>query len=173
VDTNNINASGLTAYGAELGAYYKNLQVSAEAFRVDVDRIGGFNPRFDGWYVQGAWTITGESHPWTSASGGFKGVKPSKNFSPADGTWGAWEIAARYSVLDLDDHAGTAGAATPLGGIRGGEQKIATVGLNWYPNPVYRFQAQYERVNIDRLSATGLQVGEDVDIVSLRSQVAF
>jgi phosphate-selective porin OprO/OprP len=173
VDTNNLNASGVTAYGAELGAYYKNLQVSAEAFRIDVDRIGLANPSFDGWYVQGAWTLTGERHVWSSASGGFRGIKPAKNFSPADGAWGAWEIAARYSVLDLDDHAGVAGAGTPLGGVRGGDQTIATVGLNWYPNPVYRFQAQYQRVDVDRLNAAGVQVGEDVDIVSLRSQVAF
>jgi len=173
VDTNALNADGVMAYGAELGANYRNFQISAEAFRIDVDRTTGFNPRFDGWYVQGAWTITGEQHAWSSASGGFKGVKPAKAFSPADGTWGAWEIAARYSVLDLNDHAGTAGAPTPVGGVRGGEQKIATVGLNWYPNAVYRFQAQYQRVDIGRLNAVGVQVGEDVDIVSLRSQFAF
>jgi len=173
VDTGLLNSNGLTAYGAELGAYYKSLQVSAEAFRVDVDRTGGFNPSFSGWYVQGAWTLTGETHAWNSATGGFRGIRPAKNFSPADGTWGAVEIAARYSVLDLNDHEGVAGRAAPAGGIRGGEQSIATIGLNWYPNPVYRFQAQYQHVDIDRLSATGLQVGEDVDIVSVRSQVAF
>ncbi|TAJ70946.1 MAG: porin [Phenylobacterium sp.] len=173
VDTNALNADGVTAYGLELGANYRNFQISAEAFQVDVDRTTGFNPRFGGWYVQGAWTITGEQHAWSSATGGFKGIKPANNFSPADGTWGAWEIAGRYSVLDLDDHAGNAGVATPAGGVRGGEQTIATVGLNWYPNAVYRFQAQYQHVNIDRLSATGVQVGEDVDIVSLRSQFAF
>lgn len=173
VDTGALNSDGLTAYGAELGAYYKNLQVSAEAFRIDLDRTGARDPTFGGWYIQGAWTITGESHAWSSASGGFKGIKPAKSFSLADGTWGAWEIAARYSVLDLDDNAGAARTATPAGGIRGGEQTIATLGVNWYPNAVYRFQAQYQHVNIDRLNATGVQVGEDVDIVSLRSQVAF
>ncbi|WP_068877999.1 OprO/OprP family phosphate-selective porin, partial [Phenylobacterium sp. CCH9-H3] len=114
VDTGALNASGLTAYGLELGAQYRNLQISAEAFRVDLDRIAAFNPSFDGWYVQGAWTITGETHGWNSASGGFKGVKPAKAFNPADGTWGAWEIAARYSVLDLDDRAGSAGAVVEV-----------------------------------------------------------
>lgn len=173
VDTNTLSADGVTAYGLELGANYRNFQISAEAFRVDVDRTTGFNPRFGGYYVQGAWTITGEQHAWSSATGGFKGIKPAKSFSLADGTWGAWEIAARYSVLDLNDRAGVAGTATPAGGVRGGEQTIATLGLNWYPNAVYRFQAQYQHVDIDRLSAAGLQVGEDVDIVSLRSQVAF
>lgn len=173
VDTNNINASGVTAYGAELGAYYRNLQVSAEAFRVDVDRIGAFNPHFDGWYVQGAWTLTGESHVWNSANGGFRGVRPARNFSPAEGFWGAVELAARYSVLDLDDHAGARGAAAPPGGLRGGEQQIASVVLNWYPNSVFRFQLQYQRIDVDRLNPAGVEVGDDSDVISFRSQVAF
>jgi len=173
VDTGALNANGLAAYGGELGAFYKNFQVSAEAFRIDVDRTTGFNPRFGGWYIQGAWTLTGEHHVWSSASGGFKGVKPKKAFNPADGAWGAVEIAARYSVLDLDDHAGIRGAATPAGGVRGGEQKVATAVLNWHPNPVYRFQLQYQRVDVDRLNALGVEIGDDVDIVSLRSQFAF
>ncbi len=172
VDTGNINADGATAYGLELGGFYRNVQVSAETFQVDVDRIGAFDPSFGGWYVQGAWTLTGESHVWTAATGGFKTVKPAKPFD-GKGGWGAWELAGRYSVLDLNDGAGARGVAAPAGGIRGGEQKITTVGVNWYPNTVFRFQAQYQKVTIDRLSAAGAQVGEDVDTLSLRSQFAF
>lgn len=173
VDTGSLNATGATAYGAELGAFYKNLQVSAEAFRIDVDRPAVTNPSFDGWYVQGAWTLTGEHHVWSSQSGGFKGIKPTKAFNPAEGAWGAVEIAARYSVLDLDDNAGVLGAATPVGGVRGGEQKIASAVLNWHPNAVYRFQLQYQRVEIDRLNAAGVDVGDDINVVSIRSQFAF
>lgn len=173
VDTGNISADGATSYGLELGGFYKNFQISAEAMRIDVNRTTGFNPRFDGYYVQGVWTLTGEHRTWSSANGGFKGFKPAKPFSPADGTWGALEIAARYSVLDLNDNAGAAGAVTPAGGVRGGEQSIATLGVNWYPNAVYRFQAQYQHIDIDRLNAAGLQIGEDVDVVSFRSQFAF
>ncbi len=172
VDTGNISADGATAYGLELGGFYRNFQLSTEAFQVDIDRIGAFDPSFGGWYVQGAWTLTGESHVWASATGGFKGVKPSKAFDGKGGL-GAWELAARYSVLDLDDRAGLAGAVAPAGGIRGGEQTITTLGVNWYPNAVFRFQAQYQQILVDRLSAAGVQVGEDVDTLSLRSQFAF
>lgn len=172
VDTGAINADGASAYGLELGGFYRNFQVSSEVFQVEVDRIGGFDPSFGGWYVQGAWTLTGESHVWTAATGGFKGVKPLKAFDGKGGL-GAWELAARYSVLDLDDRAGVLGAAAPAGGVRGGEQKITTLGVNWYPNAVFRFQAQYQQVEVDRLSAAGAQVGEDVNTLSLRSQFAF
>lgn len=173
VDTGALNATGVSVFGGELGANFKSLQVAAEAFRVEVARPSAFNPSFDGWYVQGAWAITGEQRAWSSQSGGFKGFKPKASFDPAENAWGAVEIAARYSVLDLDDHAGVRGAATPAGGVRGGEQKIASAVLNWYPNAVYRFQLQYQRIDVDRMSATGVEIGDDVNVVSLRSQFAF
>lgn len=173
VDTGNINADGATVYGAELGFNYKNLQVAAEAFRVDIDRIGASNPSFDGWYVQGVWSVTGEQRAWSSQSGGFKGIKPKANFNPAEGSWGAVEIAGRYSVLDLDDNAGLRGAATPAGGIRGGEQTIVTAAVNWHPNAVVRFQLQYQHIDVDRLNAAGAEVGDDANVLSIRSQFAF
>ncbi|MEJ0023880.1 MAG: porin [Alphaproteobacteria bacterium] len=68
-----------------------------------------------------------------NSTGGFRGIRPAKVFDPSKGQWGAWEVAARYSNLDLNDHEGVSGSAVPAGGIRGGEQDITTVGLNWYP----------------------------------------
>jgi phosphate-selective porin OprO/OprP len=165
--------------GLEAGASWKNLYASGEWFHIDVDRraVGTtpspFNPSFSGWYVQGAWTITGERHLWSSANGGFNGIRPAKIFSPRKGEWGAWELAARYSLLDLNDREGVLGSAAPLGGVRGGEQKITTVGVNWYPNSVVRFLLDYQWVNVDRLSATGGRLDTDVNVVSLRSQFAF
>jgi phosphate-selective porin OprO/OprP len=66
-----------------------------------------------------------------------------------------------------------AGRAAPAGGIRGGEQKIATVGLNWYPNSVLRFLLDYQWGTVDRLSATGGSLNTDLNMVSFRTQVAF
>ena len=76
-------------------------------------------------------------------------------------------------MLNLDDHAGVPGAATPVGGVRGGEQKVASVGINWYPNPVFKFQLDFQNVDVNRLGATGLNVGENAKIYTLRSQFAF
>ena len=130
VDTGLINADGLTAWGGELGAQYKNLYFAGEAFKIDVDRLGAFDPTFHGWYVQGAWTLTGEAHSWAAANGGFRG-------------------------------------------IRGGEQKISTLGLNWYPNNVFRFQLDYQQVRVDRLNSAGAEVGQDANVVSLRTQFSY
>ncbi|MFC3070561.1 porin [Phenylobacterium soli] len=179
VDTGAMAANGLQVLGLEAGASWKNLYAAGEWFQVDVSRtqVGAvrspFDPSFSGWYLQGAWTLTGERHPWSSANGGFNGVKPAKPFSLEKRTWGAWELAGRYSVLDLNDKAGSAGAAAPLGGVRGGEQKITTLGLNWYPNNVVRFLLDYQWVDVRRLSAAGARLDSDVGVVSLRSQFAF
>ena len=152
---------------------------AGEWYKVDVNReaippaVSPFDPSFSGWYLQGAWTITGERHAWTNANGGFVGIRPAKSFNPSKGTWGAWEIAARYSVLDLNDNEGVFGRTAPAGGIRGGEQKITTVGLNWYPNSVVRFLLDYQRINVDRLNTAGARLDTDVNVISLRSQFAF
>lgn len=179
VDTGNINADKLFAYGLEAGASFKQFYVQGEWFKIDVDRttVGAvaspFDPSFTGWYVAGAFTLTGERHQWNGAGGGFRGIRPAKVFDPSKGTWGAFELAARYSWLDLNDHEGVPGAATPLGGIRGGEQKITTVGLNWYPNNAVRFLFDYQWIRVNKLSAAGVQVGPSVNVISARSQFAF
>ena len=175
VDTGALNSDGLTAYGLEGGASFKNFYAAGEWYKIDVNRQGAspFDPSFSGWYVQGAWTITGERHAWSNANGGFTGVKPAKTFDRSKGTWGALEVAARYSVLDLNDRAGVFRAAAPAGGVRGGEQKVTTVGLNWYPNNTVRFLLDYQWIRVDRLNAAGASLDTDVDVVSLRSQFAF
>ena len=179
VDTGAIASDGLTAYGLEGGASWHNLYAAGEWYRIDVNReavppaVATFDPSFSGWYLQGAWAITGEHHGWTNANGGFTGVRPTRRFDRSKGTWGAWEIAARYSVLDLNDHAGVLGKAASAGGIRGGEQKIGTVGLNWYPNSVIRFLLDYQRADVKRLNAAGSNIGEEVNVVSFRTQYAF
>ena len=176
VDTGAITSSGMTTYGLEGGASFKSFYVAGEWTKFDVTRTSAgslFNPSFEGWYIQGSWTLTGERRAWSSSSGGFRGIKPKENFDPASGNWGALEIAGRYSVLDLNDDAGVAGAATPAGGIRGGEQKVTSVGLNWYPNSVFKFQLDFQNVDVSRLSATGGSLSENAKIYTLRSQFAF
>jgi phosphate-selective porin OprO/OprP len=175
VDTGALNAGGLRVYGLEGGASYKSLYAAGEYYKIKVHRAAPslFDPEFSGWHLQGAWTLTGERHVWNSQNGGFRGIRPDKAFNPGKRQWGAFELAGRYSVLDLDAREGVAGAAAPAGGIRGGEQKITTVGLNWHPNSVVRFLLDYQWIKVDRLSPTGANLDTDANVISLRSQVAF
>ncbi|HWA01228.1 MAG TPA: porin [Caulobacterales bacterium] len=186
VDTGSIAARGVRQYGLELGGQFKNFYLASEAFQVDLDRSGGVSdPSFRGWYAQGAWTLTGERRRWNGQSGGFAGIRPTNAFDPKTGHWGAWEIAARYSDLDLNYHEGAPGLAPVAGdSVRGGEQEITSLGLNWYPNSVVRFLLDYQWVSIDRLdpedssiatavAGTGAQIGQDFQAITLRSQFAF
>jgi len=184
VDTGNIDADGLTSVGAEFGALYKNLYVQAEYFDIGIERRKSLlpDPEFSGWYVQGSWILTGESRRYSTTTSGFDGPKPLKPFNLREGTWGAWELAVRYSTLDLNYLEKAVPAA---GSVRGGEQDIFSVGLNWYVNNGVTLQAAYRDVSIDRLSPGGTafvagstpalnkQVGQDLQIFSFRTQYAF
>jgi phosphate-selective porin OprO/OprP len=177
VDTGAIDVEHVTVLGAEAAFSMRNLLIESEAFRYELDRRTGAaalgDPEFSGWYVQGSWMLTGETRPYGAGDARFEGPKLNYNFNPQAGTWGAWELAARYSVLDLNHREGAFGAATPVGGVRGGEQKIMTLGVNWYLNPAMRVMLNWQRVDVDRLNAAGAQIGQTYNAVAARGQLTF
>lgn len=185
VSTGVIDTQDAFMWGFEGAAQWANLYAQAGYFGYDIERRNSVlsDPGFSGWYAQATWVLTGESRGYNAQNAAFSQPKPRVAFSPSNGGWGAWELAARYSVLDLNYREGHAGAATPVGGVRGGEQKIWTVGVNWYPNSVIRFAFDYEHVDVDRLgtiaafdghaAVANTQVGQDIDILALRSQISF
>src|SRR5204863_9035168 len=129
VDTGNIDADDLSTYGLELGLQKKAFTFSSEYFWIDVNRRRSAlaDPSFSGWYAQGAWTITGQPRRYNPASAGFDVPRVEKPFNLAARSWGIWELAARYSDLDLNYRAGADGTAPSASTIRGGEQKIVTI----------------------------------------------
>ena len=58
----------------------------------------------------------------------------------------------RYSDVDLNYHQGAAGTAPAADAVRGGDQRIVTAGVNWYPNTFVKFMLDYQDVRIERLS---------------------
>jgi Phosphate-selective porin O and P len=58
---------------------------------------------FNGGYVEVGWVMTGEPIPYYVARAAWAGPKVDHPFSLADGGIGAWELAARYSTVDLND----------------------------------------------------------------------
>jgi phosphate-selective porin OprO/OprP len=178
IDTGAIDTNHISVLGAEAALSYRNFLLEGEYFKFDLERrqsgaatLG--DPDFDGWYVQGSWVLTGEPRTYNGGDARFDAPKPAFNFNPAAGAWGAWELAARYSVVNLDWNAGRPGFATPAGGVRGGEQKITSVGVNWYLNPTIRMMLDYQHVEVDRLNAAGLQVGQKYNAIALRTQLSY
>ena len=175
IDTGSVNANHLWTWGLEATGNWHSLYGQGGFFHFDVDRRDSSlsNPNFDGWYAQASWVFTGESKPWRPERGAYGSPSPADEFSFDKPGWGAWELAARYSVLDLNFDEGAAGLPTPPDGIRGGRQKIWTAGLNWYPNNAIRFLLDYQHTDVSRLDSAGGDLGARLDAVSLRAQVAF
>jgi phosphate-selective porin OprO/OprP len=174
IDTGVIDASHYWQWGLEATGNYHSLYAQGGYFHYDVTRRASLlaDPDFDGWYVQGSWVITGESKPWKAERGAY-GL-PSPDQPLGHGGAGAWEVAARYSTLDLNFHEGAPLTPTPADGIRGGEQHIWTVGLNWYPNSAIRFQLDFQHTNVDRLDALGgSTLDAKLNAISLRTQISL
>ncbi len=97
---------------------------------------------FNGGYVQLAYTLTGENRAYdkrigTLAREYFGKAGPTSKFfivRDANGniisSWGAWEVAIRYSHIDLND--GTNVNASHYYRIQGGEMDGISLALNWY-----------------------------------------
>ncbi|MEN8107709.1 MAG: OprO/OprP family phosphate-selective porin [Pseudomonadota bacterium] len=139
--------------GLEAAAVYDAFSLQGEYMRVSVERKNRrSDPDFDGWYVHGSWLVTGEHRRYNAKKGTFKQIRPKSEY-------GAWELAARYSAVDLEDN-----------GITGGEENDVTLGVNWYLNRYLRFMANYVRVDADPDSSGN---NESPDIIQLRAQVVF
>ncbi|HEV2530132.1 OprO/OprP family phosphate-selective porin [Phenylobacterium sp.] len=185
VSTGAIDARHASVAGLEFAAQYANLWVEGEYDRFTIERrlapVGVSNPRFTGFYVEASWILTGEKRRYNTGNFSFDGPPVDHPLSLTDGTWGALELAARYSDIDLNYHPGAPGTAPPADAVRGGDQRIVTLGANWYLNPVVRFMLEVQDVRVDRLSPSattfqtpvGAQVGQHYHAVALRSQMAF
>ena len=183
INTGNIDAKHAGTVGAEFAVQKANflLQSEYEHFTVDRTDVGLSSPHFDGYYVQGLWTITGEPRKYNTGTAAFDAPAVAHPFSRKDGTWGAFEFGVRYSDMNLNYLNGAFGTAPAASTIRGGDEKDVNVGLNWYLNSVFRFMLDYDHVRIDRLSPnaalyqtpTGAQIGQSYDAVAVRTQFAF
>jgi phosphate-selective porin OprO/OprP len=180
VNTGALNANHVTQWGLETAAQWRSLYGQAGYYKYAIDRVGAVeDPDFDGWYLQGSWVLTGERRGYSVANGAFTAPKPAAPFDPATGGFGAWEVALRYSDLDLNYDEGMAGFAAPADAVRGGHQKIWTFGLNWYPNELLRFALNLEHIEVDRLGTTAspvvanADVGQSLNAVAFRTQFGF
>lgn len=157
VDTKAIySVDSWTSYGLELAGVKGPFSLESEYVTTQVARTADQpDLRFYGYYVGGSWFITNESRPYQVKTGEFGRVRPRENFNMQKGGWGAWQVAARTSLLDLTDK-----------NINGGKEVNTTLGINWYLNPQLRLTANYVLVDAQksgkhdepRLFETRLQV---------------
>lgn len=158
VDTGTIAADSSSLAGVEAAWVKGPFSIQGEYMNADVDADGISNPDFDGFYVQTSYFLTGESRPYKNSEGSFSRVKPKANFGSGGGP-GAWEVALRYSSIDLED--GDVG-----GDIEQSRLDNIGAGLNWYLNPNTRFMLNYIHADQD-------VIGSNAELLMLRFQIDF
>lgn len=146
--------------GTELAAQWGAASLQSEYDWVEIDRDhGNADASFASWYAQLAYTLTGEPRPYKVDKGVFDGIKPLHPFGK-DG-WGAWEVAARISQIDLND-----------GAIVGGKLQDLTLGVSWYLNSYLRVSANY--VDVLKLDRPGNALdGQKPSAFQMRFQLAI
>src|SRR5208282_1675202 len=114
------------------------------------------------WQVQAGFILTGEDES-------YYGVKPARNFNPAEGGWGAWEIKARVGGLGVDDDifkdkfastTASAETATEYGG-----------GINWYLNRNLKLDFEYLWTAFYKGASHGDRPGEGAFLT--QAQIVF
>ncbi len=156
VDTGIVPTQTYQVVGVELAQSWGPLIFQSELYYGMVDQIGDPSVTFPGMYAQASYVLTGEHRNYNRQAGAFGRVIPDQNFG-ANG-WGAWEVAARWSYLDLTD-----------ANVLGGELNDVTLGVNWYLNRYTKFQFNYIRA---MLNSPGLGRSE-ASVVGVRAQLDF
>lgn len=105
------------------------------------------------WQVAGSWVITGEKKS-------YKGVVPKRGIeTSAHGAIpGAWEIAARYSELNVDPTAFSSKLADATKSAEAA--RTWTLGLNWYLSRNARLSFNYDQTHFEGGAKTGNRPSE-------------
>ena len=215
VNTGAIPARHLSQWGVEAAGNIDNIYAQAGYYGFEIDRAPTSFKVFSspttsstqivkpssnspsGWYVQASWFPTGEQKPYNIATGAFTAPKVLHPFGFGENAgWGAIELAGRFSDLDLNSHVlDASNVITAWSGVnrtftffnteRGGEQRILTAELNWYPNNFVKFGFAYQYIQVSRLQSPAavttagvpvlpaLNGGQNLSTFAVRTQFAL
>ncbi len=164
--------AGISDYeivAAELALNIGAFQVVSEFQANWTQRDSGNDLFFHGGYVQASYFLTGEFQPYSRTQGIIGRVKPFENFFLVDRCkgsrghgWGALQVAARFSYLDLSDD-----------DILGGVGSNFTAALNWFWTSHSKVQLNYIYGDIrDHADVGGFTAGT-YNVYGLRYMVDF
>jgi phosphate-selective porin OprO/OprP len=153
-----VNTGALTdtdksdLFGLEGAGVFGPFQVVGEVISESTTgKNGAEDHDFGAQSIYVSYFLTGETRPYETAGARFDRVKTKKNFG-VDGM-GAWEVAVRYSKINLND-----------GAVDGGSLADWTFGLNWYLNPNTRVMLNViraDRQDLPSITAVVMRFGVD------------
>jgi phosphate-selective porin OprO/OprP len=134
LDTGNLpGINTISRFGLEGAMMAGPVSFQAEYIRTFLSREGAYGDAvFDGWYAYASWFPWGGSRKYDAGKALFV-------YPDIRSAWGEWEVAVRYSLLNVND-----------GSVRGGKEQNMTLGLNWYLTPKLRIMANYVLVFNDQ-----------------------
>lgn len=155
-------------FGAELAAQLGPVLLQGELIQAEIPDAISFDDvvedgeitfldsSYTGWYVEGAWAVTGERRDYSVRRGTFSGIEPRRLLF--GGGFGAVEVALRYGSTDLRD-----------ANARGERGRVASAGVSWYP-------IESAKLMVEGLDAEVAQAGggrEQVRAIQARLQLHF
>jgi phosphate-selective porin OprO/OprP len=183
ISTGNLSSRNASVYGGEAAINWRNLLVQGGYYRIgDTQSKLPNQPApglsFNGGYVEAGWNMTGQPFRYNVGSAAFARPKVDDPFvinengvSPGVGVW---QLAARYSLMNLNSEVTPGAAQSVTGGVYGGFQRIFGAALSWYPNDWVRLELQFQYTSIDKLNAAGTtQIGQNFETLAGRAQVSF
>jgi phosphate-selective porin OprO and OprP len=183
ISTGNLSSSSANVIGGEGAINWRNLLLQGGYYQIgDTQKklpgVPAPGLSFNGGYVEAGWNITGEPFRYNVGAAAFARPKVDdpfiineNGFSPGSG---AWQLAARYSVTNLNSNVTPRVSQSVTGGVFGGYQQIIGAALSWYPNDWIRFEMQFQYSRVDRLNSAGTaQIGQNFETLAGRMQVAF
>jgi len=155
-DTGLIAANDANLFNGELASTWGPWHAQSEMRYNLLNQTAGGSVGFPSFYAQTGYILTGEHRPYNKPQAVLGRVRPTN--AVGKGGAGAWELAARYSWVDLNQ-----------GAVQGGELHNMTYGLNWYLNDFTKFQFNYINSSLDRAAISDGQT----NIYCVRCQVDF
>ncbi len=149
-NTGSLDSSSQDLFNFETAAVWGSMSLQAE-YSANVIRGARVAPTlttpagpplgdlfFQGAYAQALIFLTGESRTWNNKQFYFNRVVPKRPFrlkrNDCDECgWGAWEVGARYSYLDMTNQS-----------LQVARLDSVTLGLNWYLNSNAKIQWNYD-----------------------------
>lgn len=164
VSTGNINTNGADLLNPEVSLVTGPFSVQGEYTWALIDQANlnctgtpltckttqHSNPQFNGGYIEASYFLTDESRAnfYKTQVGYYDRIIPNHNFAINGSYWGAWQVAARYSYLDLNSAS-----------VKGGALDDITGGINWYLNPVTRVTLNYVWAHLESVGDSNIAEG--------------
>jgi phosphate-selective porin OprO/OprP len=168
VDAKYKDVDKYSVFGGELAYVNKRLRVQGEYMMASYSFLEGADWDGDvsnnGGYVYATYFLTDDGYTYDHKDAEFARLVPSSKK-------GAWEVAARYSFVSLNDD----DVLEDGDPAKYGASTSITLGVNYYPNPNIRCMLNYGIVDNDEFAISRGDYKGDYDFqyLSMRFMTAF